>query len=373
MSVYYKVGDKKFYNNFLAYYESFKTNKKISFHLHEELYDSLNWEVEPQESFEMLMDNHAFHLRQKYDYLILNWSGGTDSHTIYNVFKRNQIHLDEICVKYSHAETTYFPESNAAWLKNNHWDPTTKITIIHDQEESRREVVLTGEDWLMNPFGGFRRYGTAGLDMGDIRIAKDSFSHRKWAIITGFEKPEVIFSEKDQKWYATMKDVFVNQLLGTENNIESFFLDPKIHLKQNHMLKNFLKLKKEISNKDPYGYYRNHTFSEGITYYVTSKAIGRHEELNHGISFNQKIRNRVTAKTVIVDNNVSIQDFITPDQYLKDRLLAGTESAFLFVKGFYNLRSEKNFWNYLNENYFNSKDAIYAIKGINSKYYCLGD
>jgi len=369
MSIYYKVGDKKFYNNFLAYYESFKTNKKISFHLHEELYDSLDWEVEPQESFEMLMDNHAFHLRQKYDYLILNWSGGTDSHTIYNVFKRNNIHLDEICVKYSHAETTYFPESNAVWLKNNHWDSTTKITVIHDQDPSRMEVILNNEDWVMNTFGGFRRYGSVGLDRGDIRIVQDVYSGHKWGLIVGFEKPKVVFNEK---WYATMPDLSVLQLFGCEDNIEAFFLEPKIHLKQNHMLKNFLKQKKEISPLDPYGYYRNAPFSEGNIYYTTSKAIGRHEELNRGVSAKQKIRNRIVAKTVVIDNSKSTKDFISPDIYLKDKLMSEKDTAILFVKGFYNLQSEKSFWNYLNENYFNNKDAVYALKPIDSKYYSLG-
>ena len=127
MSIYYSVNDKKFNNNYLAYYESYKTGKAITFHVHEELYDTLDWSKEPVESFELLMDIHAHRLRQKYNYLILNWSGGTDSHTIYNVFKRNNIHIDEIIIKAS-AHSAGFPEINHEWIQKNHWDPTTTIT-----------------------------------------------------------------------------------------------------------------------------------------------------------------------------------------------------------------------------------------------------
>ena len=95
--IYYSVNNKQFSNEFLAQYESYKSGCSIKFYCNDDLYDNLNWLNEPEESMDVLMDIHALNLRQKYDYIILNWSGGTDSHTIYNVFKRNNIHIDELC------------------------------------------------------------------------------------------------------------------------------------------------------------------------------------------------------------------------------------------------------------------------------------
>ena len=370
MSVYYKVNDKKFNNNYLAYYESYKSGKSITFHVHEEQYDLFDWKVEPTESFELLMDIHAYRLRQKYNYLILNWSGGTDSHTIYNVFKRNNIHIDEICVKYSSAESCFFPELNALWLKENHWDETTKITIIHDQDNSRREVVLDNEDWIFNNTGDFRRFGTAGIDMGDIRIANDLYGGLNWGIIIGFEKPEVrLFS--DNKWYVTIPDNTVRALPGYGDNVEAFFLEPKIHLKQSHMLKNFLKIQKEIHFLNPYGYKNPKGVDE--KYYVTAKAVGRHDELNPGISLGQKQKNGKNIRRTIINTDVNLKDFLTPDDYLKDKLKDGNQTALTYVRGFYNMRQEKQFWDYMNHNHFNIRDAIFSVKPIDSKFYCLGE
>jgi hypothetical protein len=363
------VNDKKFNNNYLAYYESYKSGKPITFHVHEEQYDLLDWKTEPTESFELLMDIHAHRLRQKYNYLILNWSGGTDSQTIYNVFKRNNIHIDEICVKYSTAESCFFPESNALWLKENHWDATTKITIINDQDSSRREVVLNNEDWLFNNTGDFRRFGTCGIDMGDIRIANDLHSGMNWGIIIGLEKPEVVFI--NNKWYATMPDSSIRGLPGYDDNVETFFLEPKIHLKQCHMLKNFLKLQNIIHSSNPYGYKDPRNMAD--RYYVTSKAVGRHDELNPGISLGQKQKNGRNIRRTIINTDVNLKDFLTPDDFLRDKLKDGAQTALTYVKGFYNLRQEKHFWEYLNYNHFNIKDAVFSVKAINSKYYYLGD
>ena len=95
----YLVNGKSFNNIYLALYESFKTRLEIKFYCYDHEYDQHDWTIEPETSLDQLMSEFAWRLRNRYERLILLWSGGTDSHTIYNIFRTNQIPIDEIIVK----------------------------------------------------------------------------------------------------------------------------------------------------------------------------------------------------------------------------------------------------------------------------------
>ena len=45
-----------------------------------------------------MLKSHALKLREKYKYLRLWYSGGSDSQTVLNTFVDNKIHLDEIAI-----------------------------------------------------------------------------------------------------------------------------------------------------------------------------------------------------------------------------------------------------------------------------------
>ena len=357
--LYYEVNNRKFSNQFLAHYEAFKSGTPVRFNCNDQLYDAYNWENDPEESFETLMDLHAFRLRDKYRYLILNWSGGTDSHTIYNVFKRNNIHIDEICVKYSLADSEFFPKGNADWLVANHWDRSTKITLTHDQDPEQRSIVLPNEDWIFNDVGDFRRYGSAGVDIGNLSVLRNIHGADDWAVIAGFEKPKVY--ERDGKWYAAMPDFSIRAALG-HSNLECFFLEPKIHMKQCHLLKNFIKAHPSTSTVNKYTY----------DYYVEARATGRHDELVLGVSLGQKEKNRKNQKDTLIDLDVDLQEFSTHDVYLTEKLKNNDPTAMTYVRGLYNLRYETEFWDYLNRNCFTHPNAIWSMKPVWSKSYFIG-
>jgi hypothetical protein len=93
--VSYCVAGQHYNNVYLALHQCWKTGTQLEFYCNDQVFDQYNWTTEPEQSFELLMDTHAANLRSKYQRLILLWSGGTDSHTIYNVFKRNNIHISK--------------------------------------------------------------------------------------------------------------------------------------------------------------------------------------------------------------------------------------------------------------------------------------
>lgn len=71
--------------------------KKIKYIFNDDQCDALDWSIEPTESITELYRQRAQQLRQDYDYLVLIYSGGIDSHTILESFVNNGIKLDEIC------------------------------------------------------------------------------------------------------------------------------------------------------------------------------------------------------------------------------------------------------------------------------------
>lgn len=355
--IHYKIGGREIYNPYLAHYLAYKMGFKPVFCCEEPAYDALNWAVEPSESFEELMDAHALSLRAKYQHLTLNWSGGTDSQTIYNVFNRNKIHLDKICVKFGVADDEFFPKRHADWLVANHWDKATAIEVQDIQQPDSISLAFKKEDWVLDNVGDFRRFGLSGVSVTDVSRQQDVLGGDGWAIIAGFEKPRVVSS--NGFWFSSMPDYTLRAAMG-QSNLESFFMSPKIHLKQSHMLKNFMKA---------------HPLPAGIReydYYVESAATGRHDELSLGVSLGQKLRNKRMQKNVLVDAKGSAKSFATTDSFLRDRLLSDDSTATAYVNGLYSIRSDTGFWQYLNDNWFTHKDAMWSMKPLWSKPYSLG-
>jgi hypothetical protein len=75
----YRVGDLKFYSKLQAIEMSTKTGIHLHWDFNEAVFDSYDWTVEPKDSLVELYRQRAQQLRNKYDYIILAYSGGADS------------------------------------------------------------------------------------------------------------------------------------------------------------------------------------------------------------------------------------------------------------------------------------------------------
>lgn len=93
---YYRVGTMKFFSKLEAIEMETKTNLPLSWHFNDEVYSSYDWSLEPPESLEELYRKRAQQIRDKYDYLVLWYSGGADSDNILDTFIDNDIKLDEV-------------------------------------------------------------------------------------------------------------------------------------------------------------------------------------------------------------------------------------------------------------------------------------
>lgn len=149
---YYKVGEQKFTNKILAAVTATELKMPMTWHFHDDIFAK----VKPigVSNIKELYKQRALQLREKYDYLILNYSGGSDSWTVLNTFLENNIKLDHVFVKWPKKAMDkgfYTPNNKdrSAFNFVSEWD----FTIKKDLEwlaQAHPEIKIEVGDWLDN-------------------------------------------------------------------------------------------------------------------------------------------------------------------------------------------------------------------------------
>lgn len=149
---YYQVGNNKYSNKIFAAIDATATNQDMTWHFHDEIFAN----VKPIgiSDIKLLYKARAQQLRDKYDYLILNFSGGSDSWTVLNSFLENNIKLDRIFVKWPMKAVDkgfYKPNSidTSAFNFASEWDLVIKHDL-HWISQHHPEIEIEIGDWLDN-------------------------------------------------------------------------------------------------------------------------------------------------------------------------------------------------------------------------------
>ena len=240
---YYTVGSSIFYSKSLALLEATRTKLQPFWHFADEVFSTLNWSQPPVDDINELYKQRARQLRETYDYLVLSFSGGSDSNTALKSFLSQGLIVDEILVKWPVSATEgRYQISNNKTPENilSEWDlaikpalsylsakyPNLKITVQDWSNEVDME--LEDEDWFtindyMNP-GVFKKFsGTVGTET-ERKIID---SGKTAATIWGIDKPQLAF--KDGNIYLYFLDKLANTRFveGTHNRTaELFFWTP---------------------------------------------------------------------------------------------------------------------------------------------------
>lgn len=370
-TIAYRVGTKFIYNIYPALMEAMQSGNPVEFYCRDSVYDQFNWAVEPEQSLDELMTAYALSLRSEYERVILLWSGGTDSQTIYNIFRRANIRIDEILIKAS-AHLAQYPDHHVDWMKANHYDPTTIITRYDQNDTYLRSIDCPGEDWVWKNKGDLGMFGMSTGAEGVKHLIERNHAGKRWIAVAGFEKPRLVY--KQGRWWARHVDLPLRQTMNYDH-LNRFFLEPLINIKQNHLVKHAVK--KYIANHNLTLYDGDWaegkwpTTSDG--YRDWAVACGRHLELSDGASHLQKIRS-AHYNTLDVSKEKSYIDLINnPDPTLQGFLKTENKTALNFVKGLFNLQQEKRFMDFVNENqYLREKNQLLNAKMMFSKCYDLG-
>jgi len=93
---YYQVGTKLFDKKLNALLEASRTQQHVQWDFNQQVFAKQAQMPRLDIPLLELYKQRALQLRDRYDYLILGYSGGADSDNILKVFQQNKIHLDEV-------------------------------------------------------------------------------------------------------------------------------------------------------------------------------------------------------------------------------------------------------------------------------------
>jgi hypothetical protein len=265
---YYTCNGKEFDSKIKAALYSLEIRKRMSWNFNNEVFSNFDWTVEPTETLDHLYDQRARSLREQYDYVILSYSGGSDSHNILMSFIRQGLFIDEIVVNTMEKGTSKFTDINATNKKNTNFAaeyelqtfprlkeisnliPKTKITVV-DLSDYLFNFLNTAGDgsWILgkreglNP-AGMTRFNYIYFD----NIRKEFDKNKKITLILGVEKPrtyikEGIFYMNFQDRAANIANADEHMRDYTNSSVEFFYWSPeatKLICKQVHVIKKWL-------------------------------------------------------------------------------------------------------------------------------------
>ena len=266
---YYVCNNQEFDSKIRACLHGVENLRPVTWVFNNTEFNAHDWKVEPEATLDELYDQRARQLREEYDYLILSYSGGSDSHNILEAFRRQGLHLDEVItntmtkasakamtVDVNNTDAYNAPEAEyhlntVERLKEIHTlMPRTKITVADCSDSLFNELETAGDaSWVLNKREGVNPAGMSRfnyLHFADVR--KNFDKDKKIAMIVGIEKPRTMIFRGD--FVMTFSDRATNMITVAEHlkeypnsTIEFFYWSPdcvELMIKQGHVIKKWL-------------------------------------------------------------------------------------------------------------------------------------
>jgi len=222
-----------------------KVKKPVRLVYHDPVWRSFNRSLLGRHTLDYLYKLRAQQLRDKYDYLILHYSGGADSNNVLETFIKNNIKLDEVCVLWPKALVDgkfYMPNINdrTAYNSWSEWNFAVKPSL-EKLKQTNPEIKITVQEFLedhnkikIEPLFDKLRYYRPGVVMynyATILHAQQSAHHNKGRVgrIYGIDKP--LLAEWNNGVYMFFNDVPLSIIHESEaypENAEAFYWSPDL-------------------------------------------------------------------------------------------------------------------------------------------------
>jgi len=265
---YYSCNNLYFTSKIQACVYSTTIKMPIKWHFNDEVFDNYPWHIEPEENLDELYNKRAREIREKYDYVMLAFSGGGDSNNVLESFLRQGLFIDEVVTNVMadcNSVTILDPNIIENWNEAAEFkfqtlprleyvkkvSPRTKITILDLStyvlkffNEQKDESWLNFTKERLNVSGLLRHNF---IHFNEVRKQFDK--GKKIAMVLGIEKPRT-FIDRDGIFHMALNDQAVNiattqEFMTDYSNayIENFYWHPScapIIAKQTHVIKKFL-------------------------------------------------------------------------------------------------------------------------------------
>jgi hypothetical protein len=258
----YRVGSSMFRDKISALAHSAATNQPVRWDFNDELFGVFDWTQEPQQDISYFYTKRCQQIRDEYQYIVLHYSGGSDSNNILQHFYRAGIHIDQINVTVPleyyerhtsvtgsveagdlHNEWYLVIKPDLEWVKKHM--PNTKISIFDFTKDMIEFDV--DQDWILHAGEHCNPNVVSRMKYYDVVDSK-IYDSKKVGHIYGVDKPRV-FQHQGQWYFA-----FLDSILGIISsykpvwlkhdhvNVVNFYWSPDLVpllIKQAHLLKRY--------------------------------------------------------------------------------------------------------------------------------------
>jgi len=257
----YKVGSQVFYSKPEALIYATQSKQPVVWQFNELAFAKFDWSVEPEQSLTEIYRLRAQQLRDQYDWIRVEASGGADSTTAIYSFLLNNIHLDEIVFRYPKqidkdvtddpfntkpentlSEFRFAAKPLLEWVKTHF--PRVTVTIQDYSDNLLKDDYMKDESWVFTTRDWFQPgHGIKHNNFGTDTHKDLADSGKRICVLYGVDKPKI--SIVDGNWYLYFTDVHANHanpVVGDYTNITSelFYWTPdmpEIGAKQAHVIR----------------------------------------------------------------------------------------------------------------------------------------
>jgi len=252
---YYRAGDQAFFTKEEALVYASVSKKNPEWIFHDDVYASLDWTKCPDISLRQIYKERAQQIRDEYDYVILNFSGGCDSWTVLHSFLSNNIHVDEIYTRWAlKADPNMSKPNNLDFSATNVVSEYTYAVkpVLEDIQKKFPRIKITVDDYsdefskdlTEKKFIGVEHGMAASLKWirktaGELEAVRNN---KSVAIVHGMDK--INCKIVDGNFVTFFQDTLLTGAYDSdpERNIEMFYWSrkmPLIPVLQAHKLKSF--------------------------------------------------------------------------------------------------------------------------------------
>jgi len=262
---FYTVGDFKTYSKLEAIEHRSVGHKPVEWHFNRQQYEVIDWTQEPPGSLEFWYAERARQIREKYDYIVLWYSGGADSHNALMSFVKNNIFIDEIAQFHNLQSVN---EDKKSWLNEEVFAtsaPNTQQLIETNpvyRNTKHRMVDLSDiqTNLLINKDNKWDYFYQVGKFLSPNTLARSYLREtitdyqilfdqgKSVCFIHGHEKPHVKSSAN--QWYFVFRDSLDNAVTPRtqmrncpwEHDELFYWSDslPQLIVKQAHVIKRYM-------------------------------------------------------------------------------------------------------------------------------------
>ena len=388
---FYTVGDFKTYSKLEAIELSVRLGQPVIWNYNKSVFEKIDWTQEPPGSLDLYYRQRALQLREKYDYLVLWYSGGSDSHNVLMSFVKNNIFVDEI-VQYHQLEAangdkkfscnleqfaTSIPITQSL-IENN---PLYKNTVHRVIDFTEYKIQLFTDKQILDKWWYNQNdfYSVQGCAVSNIKSLHPAYrqirdSGKKFCFVWGADKPVMSMDQQYQLNFSFL-DASFSTMINPDRKISNESWDhdelfywtpdfPELPVKQAHVIKNYIDkftgrhadghfVKKGKITNDQYGQYQDMINLPYCVFWKNNQCytmmLDGARKLLYPYWNPNSIVKPITPSTFFSDNDVGFLNTNAPVQ----------ESRQIYLKGLVHLKQwmQKNAPQYWYEHKYDPKVA----------------